>query len=443
MKPRTAKILKWIAGVVVAMALVYVALLIYADRALQNAHAALEADGRPMKLEQIIPAEIPDTDNAALVYEAVILKLKAEKVGEESLLEKLASLAEEILGHTEEILDGNSSERARNEFWELSQTKTASDALDDLQKGTAKPGSRFNHDYSKGFEMEFTNYGELLDLSQVLCAFARGQAEDGNETASWDAAISALRFADAYRDEPLLISQLVRGTQFSEAVEVIQGLTKNSLPTKPQSEQLDRSLEGFDTIDPFVASLDGERLLFGGLAWDSDISTFVGQDEPAMDRVFLSVYLSSPLAKLDHALYLNVMRENTALFTKPYSLNDRDFENERMEDLPWYAILTSMAAPGLSPLKIAGVSMIAKARITRAGLAVLKYKEENGAYPEKLSDLGKGEWIDPFTGKPLIYKTSPSGFMVYSLDENQVDDNGTEAVPETEDKGDLVWRYPE
>ncbi|SVC91876.1 uncharacterized protein METZ01_LOCUS344730 [marine metagenome] len=49
----------------------------------------------------------------------------------------------------------------------------------------------------------------------------------------------------------------------------------------------------------------------------------------------------------------------------------------------------------------------------------------------------------PFTGKPLIYKTSPSGFMVYSLDENQVDDNGTEAVPETEDKGDLVWRYPE
>ncbi len=87
--------------------------------------------------------------------------------------------------------------------------------------------------------------------------------------------------------------------------------------------------------------------------------------------------------------------------------------------------------------------MIARARITRVGLAVLKRKEEKGAYPETLSDLGKGEWIDPFSGKSLVYKTFPSGFVVYSLGENQVDDNGTEADPETEHKGDVIWRYPE
>ena len=128
-------------------------LIIYANRALHNAYSALEADGRPMKLEQIIPSEISDADNAALAYEAVILKLKAEKLGEESLLDKLGSLAEEILGQTEGVLDENSSDRARNEFWELSQTKIISDALKDLQRGTAKPACRFNLDYSKGFEM--------------------------------------------------------------------------------------------------------------------------------------------------------------------------------------------------------------------------------------------------------------------------------------------------
>jgi hypothetical protein len=446
MKPRTAKILKWIAGVVFAFGLAYIGLLFYVNRALHNAYAALEAEGRPMKPEQIIPPEIPDADNAALVYESVVLQLKSEKVGEESLLEKLANLAEEILGQSEEVLDEHSSERARNEFWELSQTKIISDALEALQRGTAKPDCRFNLDYSKGFEMEFGPFGELMNLSDVLCAYARGQAEDGNMTASWDAAISALRFADAYRDEPLLISQLVRNTQFAYAVLTIQELTKNSLPTKPQFEQLDRSLEHFDTIGPLVDSLDGERLLMADPAFSNLESLASGLAEPntsALDRLGMSFHLYSPFLKLDHATYLNFIREGTALFAQPYSISDGDFENDALGDLPWYAILAAMVAPSFSQAKIAGVSMIAQARITRVGLVVLKHKEEKGAYPETLSDLGKGEWIDPFTGKPLIYKTSPSGFMAYSLGENQVDDNGMEAAPETEGKGDLVWRYPE
>jgi hypothetical protein len=446
MKPRTAKILKWIAGVVFAFGLAYIGLLFYVNRALHNAYAALEAEGRPMKPEQIIPPEIPDADNAALVYESVVLQLKSEKVGEESLLEKLANLAEEILGQSEEVLDEHSSERARNEFWELSQTKIISDALEALQRGTAKPDCRFNLDYSKGFEMEFGPFGELMNLSDVLCAYARGQAEDGNMTASWDVAISALRFADAYRDEPLLISQLVRNTQFAYAVLTIQELTKNSLPTKPQFEQLDRSLEHFDTIGPLVDSLDGERLLMADPAFSNLESLASGLAEPntsALDRLGMSFHLYSPFLKLDHATYLNFIREGTALFAQPYSISDGDFENDALGDLPWYAILTPMVAPSFSQAKIAGVSMIAQARITRVGLVVLKHKEEKGAYPETLSDLGKGEWIDPFTGKPLIYKTSPSGFMAYSLGENQVDDNGMEAAPETEGKGDLVWRYPE
>ena len=71
---------KWAAGVVAAIALAFVGLSIYANRALHDAYAALEADGRPMKPEQIIPSKISDADNAALVYEAVILKLKAEKL---------------------------------------------------------------------------------------------------------------------------------------------------------------------------------------------------------------------------------------------------------------------------------------------------------------------------------------------------------------------------
>ena len=166
-------------------------------------------------------------------------------------------------------------------------------------------------------------------------------------------------------------------------------------------------------------------------------------DTSALDRLGMSFHLYSPFLKLDYATYLNFIRESTASFAQPYSISDGDFENDALGDLPWYAILTAMAAPSFSQAKIAGVSMISRARITRVGLTLLKCKEEKGAYPETLSDLGKGEWIDPFSGKSLVYRTFPSGFVVYSLGENQVDDNGTEADPDDESKGDLVWRYPE
>ena len=166
-------------------------------------------------------------------------------------------------------------------------------------------------------------------------------------------------------------------------------------------------------------------------------------DTSVLDRLGMSFHLYSPFLKLDHATYLNFIRECTASFAQPYSISDGDFENDALGDLPWYAILTAMAAPSFSQAKIAGVSMISRARITQVGLTLLKCKEEKGAYPETLSDLGKGEWIDPFSGKSLVYRTFPSGFVVYSLGENQVDDNGTEADPDDESKGDLVWRYAE
>ena len=67
-KERMAKALKWAAIVFIALVALYLILLFAANRSLRHAYAALEADGRPMKKEQVIPEKIPDWDNAALVY---------------------------------------------------------------------------------------------------------------------------------------------------------------------------------------------------------------------------------------------------------------------------------------------------------------------------------------------------------------------------------------
>ncbi len=70
--------------------------------------------------------------------------------------------------------------------------------------------------------------------------------------------------------------------------------------------------------------------------------------------------------------------------------------------------------------------------------AVRLYKHRTGRYPERLEDLHLGEMIiDPYTGKPFVYRVDPvKGFQLYSLGPNKQDDGGS--FPVVRGQGALV-----
>lgn len=84
----------------------------------------------------------------------------------------------------------------------------------------------------------------------------------------------------------------------------------------------------------------------------------------------------------------------------------------------------------------------------RTGLACRLFKSGTGRYPEGLDELVPGILgevpIDPFTGKPFVYRREGEGFIVYSLGSNQKDDGGrstweiTQLVMDKDD--DWSWR---
>jgi hypothetical protein len=67
-------------------------------------------------------------------------------------------------------------------------------------------------------------------------------------------------------------------------------------------------------------------------------------------------------------------------------------------------------------------------RLLACYAAVKRYRQQRGAYPPSLEALRPqlGELIiDPFTGKPFVYRTDPKrGFQLYSVGENLTDDGG-------------------
>jgi hypothetical protein len=83
---------------------------------------------------------------------------------------------------------------------------------------------------------------------------------------------------------------------------------------------------------------------------------------------------------------------------------------------------------------------VATMRLVGCTAAIRLHKLRTGKYPASLEALQLGEMIiDPFSGKPFVYKTDPRfGFLLYSVSQNRVDDGGQSTysgAPEA--RGDL------
>jgi hypothetical protein len=104
-----------------------------------------------------------------------------------------------------------------------------------------------------------------------------------------------------------------------------------------------------------------------------------------------------------------------------------------LKDVPRYCLKTRNLIPSDPAIlkriyrMIPHITMIAAARVTRAGLAALRYHSEKGIYPSDLQSMNLSDLLDPFTGKPLIYRSTPSGFTIYSVGENGIDDGGAKS----------------
>jgi hypothetical protein len=107
---------------------------------------------------------------------------------------------------------------------------------------------------------------------------------------------------------------------------------------------------------------------------------------------------------------------------------------------------------------ILGRAMLAEvaARITTTAIALKRYQQQKGSYPQELSllvpDFLAAVPNDPVDGKPLRYRLQAYGtFRLYSIGENGVDDGGEvsigqdtgETVPSWLDKKALDWVWPQ
>ena len=441
MQKRTVKVLKVIAIIFVVLGLIYAIAVSVSSSKLRQAYADLKKDGRPMEPSDVIPPEVPDTENAALLYESATLLLKAQPAAGENLLEDLGDISDKFI---KESLDSDKLD----EFKQLIGQDVVTQALSIIAQGTQRDSCRFDLDYDDGLNTLLPHLSGLRNFTRILCAKAYLEAKTGNPDTAWDMLLTQLKFADALRTEPVLVSKVVRIAMIRLSCDTITKLCEIAPPNAQQSSDIQSLLKDLDDIRPLIHSIDAERLLIGewlfNLSKDemykANLQHSDEDDAGLLHKLIIFGITFKPLFLADHAAYMRYMHEGARFAERPYSPDEAEALEKELQKKRH--IVTSMLAPALFRVKEIHFQMTAQLRIARAGLALLQYKQANNALPATLDALKLQNINDPFSDGLLLYKTEEQDFVLYSIGPDGKDNDGSPRQKKQEKDWDIVWHFP-
>lgn len=294
--------------------------------------------------------------------------------------------------------------------------KDNAEALETLEKGLAMDRFFYASDLDKGSAATIPSLTDFRKAGQVLILRSRLHRAGGNETAAADDVLRSLKLGISLSRDPLLISHMIAVATEREALcEVLSWLSKSA----PEKAVLARLLEDLKTLyatrGTYQHGIDGEYYVFqltelakaaaGEIDFKSDYQK---------DYANIKGWYEKSKA-IDCETYWKTM-EAQAKAGEP---DPADMEGSGF---------AAIAIPNLNKAAETATGVVAIYRGTALALAAYLAHAESGAWPESLDSLKahlSDPWpIDPFSGKPLIYRKGEKGFTAYSVGPNGKDDKG-------------------
>ncbi|MHC4891630.1 MAG: hypothetical protein ACYTEO_19435, partial [Planctomycetota bacterium] len=332
-----------------------------------------------------------------------------------------------------------------------------SDALSQLELGTKKP-----YYWLQKFSPDGTLMAILLpDLAKFrqLCFAitwrAKLTAAEGNNDKAMKDIVTSYRFGLHVSDSPVLIEQLlglaIRTIGLDTTFKILDRTEMG--PTSIKS--LQRQIEHLSTDESYIPHMrfdkfnmldiiqrtftddgkgDGQMITSAEtLSMISD-STTLTQEEIQSIPELRRRQTTETVEKLYE--YFDFVVQKIPWQWKAEQVNPEKEIEKIMEENPWIKIF----CPAF--VRVAQIFSQRKAQADAliTTLALFRYKADKGQLPEKLDELVSSGYlkavpIDPFSGRPLIYKRLGDDFMLCSFSLDCDDDSGTRSKWGTGEKG--------
>ncbi|MBE3124326.1 MAG: hypothetical protein IMZ57_01550 [Acidobacteria bacterium] len=407
-------------------------------RKLTRTLAELKDGGLPLTARDLaVPC--PDEDNAARLWKAAESLLTTEE------------------GKGRQTISGAFGRYAGGTPIEASSRASLQDlavqnsrALELMAEAGAKPCFLLRGPSTPLIESIIPSAIKMIHATQLLGFSSLFMAEDGNVPGAIDRIRPGLRFAPLLAGEGTLMTYLIAVADTRMLTLFLGDICRGrdigddtlvrligELDPAPWRERLARSISG----ERILALERGSAIIKGG--------SRVMAGERLSNR--LLYWLLRPILKDEVRYRQKKLVAWERIAREPYFQQRELLKTDPAfsESVPWYFKLTGFwEGDAYGTVFLKSAQLEASLLAARTGIACKVFKSRTGAYPESLEALVPGILkvvpVDPFTGKPFVYRREGKGFIVYSLGSNEKDDGGrstymiTQMVMEKDD--DWAWK---
>jgi len=318
-------------------------------------------------------------------------------------------------------------------------------ALELLHDAAEIDGCRYPVNLAQGFGVLLPHLQDLRDGVRLLSLRAALAAHRDQPDIATKALLSAFAVGRSLKNEPLLISELVRiGCDAIVLASLESTLARTELRSRHLSA-LREALEKCEMPDRLQQVFIAERA-FGVGAFQRGTQLCRFRPGPAGGPWLTPlnhVYRISGVAYLDELAYLDTMETMIDAAGRPWPERMRAFKAGAgtpggFGGNSWIYPVTHQILPGYTRAAKSAVRHAAKLRAARAALAVAGYQLEHGELPEELDALTPGtlEQVprDPADGKQIRLIRKDDLWRFYSIGPDGKDDGGT-----AKDQEDVVF----
>jgi hypothetical protein len=289
-----------------------------------------------------------------------------------------------------------------------------------------------------------------LDVERLL--------HSGRLADTLDRVRAMLRAGASLRDDSLLIGTLVRIAVREIAVSNVKRMLAMGTPSDDACRQLAADLEAERKEDLLRPGLRGERAMLHHLFQNLtsgrlSLERFLAGGSDALGPLErLDYWAYRYRLPEDHAAMLRRMTDMCDIARLPPESQRQAWEEFEKESTAFdraglkekRRILTRAFIPAVRTVRGAILRDRASLSCAVAALAAERYRLTHKRWPDALADLVpaylSAEPIDPFTGEPLRFVKHDAGIVLYSVGEDDADDDGDVDPPATGRPPDIGFR---
>lgn len=444
------RFLKWLALIGAALLLLGVgawfAWLFQAQANLDAAMAEFKAAGGVLDKEKLIPAPVPDEENAAIpLREAGFFEDDPEW---EDRVDEVAGWYREASNYGDEIVwDKVRKELASPEF-ELPMAA--------FSEAAGRPAYNPQLDYDLGFALLLPHVGKFRNVATLKTMQARVLFMDGDRDKAMTLLSEVLKMAAFLREEKAIISLLTGTAMETQVLDALEALPLSDYQSEPMATIVEGLLIGDVRLD-LLHAYNLEYVFMGIHGFDEFIKN------PQETRKYLDMIAPIGMGADRRQRRYPVTRasilNDKAAFTRCMAVGMEELQ------LPYYEAhgmrmeYFQKHIEGNTDYPISNLLLISievaservlktqtRSRISALALLLNRYHAEQGSYPDTLDALVP-DYLDSlpeddFSPDGFRYEVRDDGFLLYSIGPNLIDDGGQSSAEEEylDETGDIVWQ---